>query len=492
MSDTSTEVRQFGDDVPPMIYGDVFQCWFTHRWHPEFYVASGSRYVRHTDGNWVLSPVDWLAENYRTFVDEQMNEHTVHRLVGDDDCQWCNNAVIFDHETRRAYDFRRRHDATLCNGCAEDATPCDRCNYPMAEGNEFEVGDSYWCESCYDHHTYRCEYCDDVLEEGEECECDDSACADLIQSYSTKFYPLVLHTTSDNGLLLVRNFTSSDSPHAGVRALGLEFEMENMLGHYRTSEIAGLFMDAYNRRSLMLKHDGSISDGFELVTQPHTLEAFMEHFDWDLIREAQAKGMRGWDVGSREIGIHIHINRKAFHSKAAHGRYNASPHLMAFMFFIYSNVRSITRIAGRNVHYGHMSSRYLSQAFGCAKYGHSQPSRTQAVNLLNDATVELRMFRSTMRVERVQAYLQFADAAVRWTQTDRVGKMRQRFNFADFADWVTRFPEYAQLSNLIVETDAVSFAPPRLQVPIVSDDNGDIDEDDVDNEFVVSDADIRF
>jgi hypothetical protein len=210
----------------------------------------------------------------------------------------------------------------------------------------------------------------------------------------------------------------------------------------------------------------------------------MEAFDWDLIRKAQQMGMRGWDVGSREIGIHIHINRKAFHSKADHTRYNASPHLMAFMYFIYSNVQPITKIAGRNVHYGHMSKRYLHEAFACARRGCSQTSRTYAVNLLNDATVELRMFRSTMRVERVQAYLQFAEAAVRYTDNDRINKMRDRFHFADFAEWVSFQPRYKQLHDLIVETNAVAFAPARPNLASVEDSESNRDE------FMVSDADI--
>jgi hypothetical protein len=138
---------------------------------------------------------------------------------------------------------------------------------------------------------------------------------------------------------------------------------------------------------------------------------------------------------------------------------------MAFMYFIYSNVKPITRIAGRNVHYGHMSKRYLEEAFMCARRGMNQQSRTYAVNLLNDATVELRMFRSTMRVERVQAYLQFAEAAVRYTSNDRINKMRDRFHFADFAEWVSFQPRYEQLHNLIVETDAVAHAPAKQVVP---------------------------
>lgn len=300
----------------------------------------------------------------------------------------------------------------------------------------------------------------------------------MIQPYSTKFNPLMMRRVADNSLVVERP-RYIPARHVNDIFLGLEFEMENR-GNSSTREVAELFRDAYEDSVLMLKHDGSISDGFELVTQPHTVDAFMSHFPWDLIREAQSMGMRGWDVGHREIGIHIHINRKAFYTKPEHNRYNASPHLMAFMHFIYKNVPSIKRIAGRNVHYGHMDASYTDDAYGICRYGRSQSYRTRGINVQNEETVELRMFRSTMRVERVQAYLQFAEAAVRYTQTERVSKMRDRWNFRQFATWCSFQSRYEQLNNLIVETNAVQYAAPLA-----------INNDDYDAEFVRSEEDIN-
>jgi hypothetical protein len=478
MSDISTQVdSQPAEDVPPLwpcevVVSDLSERPFlAHRFVMQW--VWGER----PDGT--FGSVDRLVptQSTTTFVDENGDELIVHQSEIDDECLWCNNGVIHAHRNLRARNFAR-NGFDLCNYCASSADSCDRCSGPMTEDYSWTVGDYDWCESCYDNYATRCEYCDEVIEYGDECDCDESG-GDLIQSYSTKFSPLFLHdyNVETDDVVLVRNYTR-DPQFANKIAMGLEFEMENMCGSQRTGEIARIFADAYNDNHLMLKHDGSISNGFELVTQPHTLDAFMQAFDWDLIREAQRAGMRGWEVGNREIGIHIHINRKAFYTKPDHTRYNASPHLMAFMTFIYSNVKAITRIAGRNVHYGHMSQRYLQEAYNCCKHGYNQYSRTQAINLMNDATVELRMFRSTMRVERVQAYLQFAEAAVRYTQTNRIEKMRDRFHFAHFAKWVEVHGErYQQLHNLIVETRAVEYAidqRPIIQIagnyPMLGDD----------------------
>ena len=482
MSDTATEV-QVPDEVPPILYGEAVQCDISGMFFPEYVPVlrynhvwddSNSRYMR--------VPVWTVEESLVDWYDEDRNELLVHRSHVDGECEWCEGSVIYGRMIMRAVNWRRNQDRVLCNHCAYYAESCDCCHGPVPEGDLSEFRGDYWCESCLDNHTYECDYCNEMVPEGSDCDCEDDG-GGLIQPYSTKFSPLFLHTSTDDGLKLVRNYVR-DPEFASVIAMGLEFEMENM-GSERTHNVAETFRDAYMQNHLMLKQDGSIHNGFELVTQPHTLDAFMEHFDWELIRKAQSLGMRGWDVGSREIGIHIHVNRKAFHSKAEHTRFNASPHLMAFMYFIYSNVKSITRIAGRNVHYGHMSKRYLAEAYNCAKFGYNQYSRTYAVNLMNDQTVELRMFRSTMRVERVQAYLQFAEAAVRYTRDNRLDKMRHRFNFADFAEWVSIQPRYEQLNNLIVETDAVSFAPPR-QLPAVD------EPESPNSEFMVSSFDARF
>jgi len=485
MSDTSTQVQADDSEVVPILYGNAVECQFDGRWYPEFWCVTDHTHVWDDQrATYVRVPIYRVEPSLVDWYDESRDEIQIHQSHVDAECEWCEGSVVLSRALGRVSTWRRRNGVTLCNYCAWYADTCGNCNGPVQDGDAYEVSNQTWCYGCYENCTYSCEYCDTILPEGDSCDCDDSCLGEMVLSYSTKFHPLFLHTVTDNGLQLVNNYTRNPE-FANQIAMGLEFEMENIEGDYATREIAELFRNAYEDNHLMLKQDGSINNGFELVTQPHTLDAFMQHFDWHLIRDAQSKGMRGWDVGSREIGIHIHINRKAFYTKPDHGRYNASPHLMAFMYFIYSNVKSITRIAGRNVHYGHMSKRYLNEAFACARRGASQYSRTYAVNLLNDTTVELRMFRSTMRVERVQAYLQFAEAAVRYTGDKRVEKMRHRFNFADFAEWVSFQPRYQQLHNLIVETDAVSVAPP-MQIADAD------DAEDANNQFMVSSNDNLF
>jgi hypothetical protein len=491
------------DEPMPLLYGRVFQCWVTDKWYPRFVQSTGGRWQTIVDenGRSVTDRYGYVQREYVEFItiadqrvsfdDENFTQHWVHRSAVDYDCEWCSNPVIEDHATYAARRWSTRNSVHLCNSCAENASSCNRCGHPSPDDDMHHVGsDSFtvgeWCVSCYDDYATTCYGCDGLYDNEDHESCP-YCVGDLIQNYSTKFSPLLFHVVNDDGTPNVLRGSYLPDHMKNEVFLGLEHEMENMTGAYSTSKCAELFADMSNADQIMLKHDGSLSDGFECVSQPHTLEAFMKFYDWEVIREAQLHGMRGWDVGSREVGIHIHINRKAFHTKPEHNRYNCSPHLHAFMHFVYSNIGSIKRIAGRNVHYGHMSERYLDRAFAIARHGHSQDARTQAINLMNNETVELRMFRSTMRVERIQAYLQFADAAVRYTATNRVEKMRDRFHFADFAKWVEVQPRYKQLSDLIVEVDAVAHAPARPNIIDVTN-----AEHDNDHEFVPCQSDDQF
>lgn len=481
----TSENVQATDEVPdyvPMIPCRVFICAIDNRPYPMY--IPGQRYVHHwerADGlpsGWI----DTVTENFAVITDETVDEQRrVLPVNMDGECSWCGNGVHVPYIARSAWRRMQRTNEVLCVDCRENAYVCDNrdCDTYVYEDNMHELNGSYYCESCYYDCSTSCEYCDERYHVDDEAQCGCSS--NLIQGYSTKFSPLRMHMVDANNNLQI--VTRRYLPPRDVNGiyLGLEFEMENK-GNNTTNEIAQVFDSPISTEQLMLKHDGSISDGFELVTQPHTLDAFMHHFPWDLVDEARAMGMRGWDVGHREIGIHIHINRKAFYTKPEHNRYNASPHLLGFMNFIYRNVPSIKRIAGRNVQYGHMDESYLDEAFNCCKTGRSQYRRTLAINLQNDETVELRMFRSTMRVQRVQAYLQFAEAAVRYTQTDRVSKMRDRFNFRQFATWCSFQPRYKELNDLIAETNAVSFARPI-------DRSIDVEAEDLTGEFVPSDSD---
>jgi hypothetical protein len=82
--------------------------------------------------------------------------------------------------------------------------------------------------------------------------------------------------------------------------------------------------------------------------------------------------------------------------------------------------------------------------------GESNPERYVAVNVQNEHTIELRIFRSSMVPETVTAYLELADALAEWT---RVLSCRDhydgKFEFAQFREWLNDKPQYSQCADRI-------------------------------------------
>ncbi len=118
---------------------------------------------------------------------------------------------------------------------------------------------------------------------------------------------------------------------------GVELEVEAIEGN-NNKEVALQILAAVDDFAV-IKHDGSLVNGFEVVTCPASLEEHFgfwnKYFDLDLPLESYA---------SPRCGMHVHLSRGAI-----------SPmHLARMMVFMYSanNRRLIEQIAGRNLHAG--------------------------------------------------------------------------------------------------------------------------------------------
>ncbi len=72
-------------------------------------------------------------------------------------------------------------------------------------------------------------------------------------------------------------------------------------------------MQIANRKveHIYCKHDGSLEDGFEIVTHPMSLEYHEKHMPWAaVLQEAVSMGYRSHQAGT--CGLHIHVSRSAF------------------------------------------------------------------------------------------------------------------------------------------------------------------------------------
>ena len=180
-----------------------------------------------------------------------------------------------------------------------------------------------------------------------------------------------------------------------------------------------------------LKSDGSLSYGFEIVTHPHSLKEMQEKFPWaDILSYLKSNKFRSWNTST--CGLHVHVSRSAFSGGSITLR---ESHQIRFMKLIYDNERQVTRLAGRSSNYATFSDK--GKIIPKVKMGDQSNGRYSAINTENDETLELRVFRGSLRYERVLAAVEFTHAAVEYTRDLKMVAKNKPLSWARFVSYVS-------------------------------------------------------
>lgn len=160
--------------------------------------------------------------------------------------------------------------------------------------------------------------------------------------------------------------------------------------------------------NLYCKHDGSLDDGFEMVTHPMTLDYHRKEMPWKKILHcAVDMGYTSHQAGT--CGLHVHVNRDAFGDTE-----RAQDAVIArILFFFEKNWEELLKFSRRTQHQlDHWAARYgykdhPKELLDHAKKGHA--GRYTSVNLTNADTIEFRIFRGTLKYNTLIVTLQLLD-----------------------------------------------------------------------------------
>jgi hypothetical protein len=311
------------------------------------------------------------------------------------------------------------HDDGSCDTCVT----CDRCGDREHPDDTMQtVRGSTICDSCRQRWYWQCERCDGWNRDGADCGngccSDDCDCGDCCPND----FDGLLHDASYKPPPRFRG--------TGPLYLGPEIEIETP--RYEGAECARLaesFLGALG----YLKEDGSLDDGFEIVTHPMSYEWAMAHFPWQMLTELRRLGCETPD----NTGIHVHVSRAGFVTPC---------HTYRWMKFIYRNESQVTTLARRS------SPGYAPftdddrQAVKHYVKGGCGHTRYRAINTQNDDTFELRVFASSLDPRKVQAALGFAAASVEYTRDLTVRQITDGgWTWAAFVDWLGERPAYQPL-----------------------------------------------
>lgn len=281
--------------------------------------------------------------------------------------------------------------------CAECACPCDNCN----------CGETR-CEGCYhgslpcNRCQCRCSDCECRYELCDRCDCD-HAPQTLINSYGTRVERrLKFQGKPKDSLVESLGMRMRDTTFFGVE---LEVEVDR---NSSVDAAAEKTLALLGRDFVMLKSDGSINRGFEIVSAPATLDVHRER--WTKFLENRPRSLFGWNSGT--CGMHVHISRPIASVK---GGSLGSLHLGKMLVFMNDNAhrQQIVAIAGRQSHWGKFARRTLNDG----KSGtYIDTGRYSALNITNEKTLEVRIFRSTLSPAGFMRNLEFCHAMFYFTR----------------------------------------------------------------------------
>jgi hypothetical protein len=356
-------------------------------------------------------------------------------------CQYCENIYTSND------DWYNVGNEYWCESCWENESfTCNRCDYCVNSNRDggTNVGDEYWCEDCVSNNATYCEECDEYYRDGRGCE-NCGGGDGKVHQYSYKPNP-IFHGGNDNNLYM-----------------GFELEMSygDESDNYRSAIPDVLPLEQAD--VCYLKSDSSIEGwGYELVTHPHTLGAYERANNlWNYIESCRTKGARSWDTTS--CGLHVHVSRTAFKSGA---------HTHRFLSLIYRNPREMMKLAGRkNSRYARFDDVYKPDEWGIPQFNlrdkvhaGSFTERMSAVNTNNDYTLELRFFRGNMKREGIMSALELSHASVEYTRNMSVSDVKLgMLKWEWFADWVaTNNGLYPNLYQRMSKVPSISLSTPTL------------------------------
>ena len=304
----------------------------------------------------------------------------------------------FPMEERHSFDGQ-----DICPTCLDEETvSCECCGERI--WNRQHVGDAHitLCCSCYDRHYTSCEECGRIIHHDDACylsdDDDDPLCHSCYQDAAGKSgSPIADYSYKPTPIFY----------GDGTRYFGVELEID---GGGECNAHAEQILDIANTNGpqAYCKHDGSLDEGFEIVTHPMTLGWHREHLPWgDILTKALELGY--WSHKARTCGLHVHVNRTAFgitymEQEACIARvlYFFEKHWEELLKFSRRTQEQLKRWAAR-YGYKEQPQDILEHAKSC------YAGRYTCVNLTNTNTVEFRMFRGTLKLNSLIATLQLVD-----------------------------------------------------------------------------------
>lgn len=317
---------------------------------------------------------------------------------------------------------------------------CDNCGVEATDLN-LVVGRGEYCRNCFNERTFKCAHCDVVFDRSDGfyalgydisvctdcgdvhyvyCDCcerwvnrDDynlngNLCWGCYYEEADRDYE------SDNESEYIGDYHDTDFDFFGEakksenlvwRGVGIELEIDRKNFDFATQESLCRQISKKTSR-VVFETDGSLENGFEIISHPHTLKAFKE-IDWKFILDS-CKSHLYKSHDTRTCGLHIHFSRTFF--GATENLQNLA--LSKIIYFYDKWWDSIFKLSRRTENQVHNWARKeeFSNKGDIKKLikNKENNNRYNAINLKNKDTIEFRLGRGTLNFESFSAWIDFS------------------------------------------------------------------------------------
>ena len=271
------------------------------------------------------------------------------------------------------------------------------------------------CQDCGEWHlrdnmnystNHECYYCDDCY--GEERD------NMTIREYHDRDIPITFKSLENEETKLYYGFELEVEATYDAK-----LDCDDMATHIR---------ETYPDLDLCFEYDSSLNRGFEIISQPMTINYINEHKEdfKNMLNDLQENDYTSHNSG--HCGLHIHVSRNAFGENDKEQEKNINK-LLLFTETYKKELQSFSR--RRDYGYCNFLSnnsntlsndRYFKSTKILGEENKNK-GRYQVVNTLNSNTIELRVFRGTLRYETFIATLTFVDNLMNTILTKSISKI---------------------------------------------------------------------
>lgn len=424
--------------------------------------------VRITGEKYILLEAQFLekTDDYRLGirkVDKQRQKNRVYQRK--------TLTIGFCYECRTVLDYKNLEDYKLdnhyyCEDCYNKLfSECYECGERYLKDDLKGYKNDLYCKDCFNKLFFVCSHCNNTFKKGYECVSDingKSYCEDCYgdlfancEGCGEEFYRDDLNYDDYNSVYycndcwqensIIKSYTYrpkpvfAKEPYENTLYMGFELEVEAEKSVRGLAErLKGFLEDKGIEDRFYFKDDGSLTNGFEIVSHPSTTKIYRKYQLKAMLDFLKKQKATSYEKGT--CGLHFHLDRKFFSGKEE----------LKLKLLFANCIPQLKKLSQRKDYQFcklNTCSDYSLKDYKNRQY--YQEEKYEAINYNNDTTIEIRLFRGTLDYERFLVSMQFTEAISNFVK--EVSCLSMKWDI--FKDWLRLTNRYHHLERYLVKKE---------------------------------------